>query len=442
MPYTTITLTQALADLGRRLYDPNSVFWPDAEKTLYLQEAVRTFNALANRYRNTFNFPTVVGQHWYNLTSVAGTLRSFNVTDVDLYTIIEYHLLEPPTGATWTGTLQFNINDLVKDVQIRRDQLLFETGCTLERSTQATNQHTSNGVPETVIDIRRLAWLPGSVYSNTPLFRDDQWAQNSYSRSSLRTPGQPSIFKQSTQPPLSFYTDLPPAVAGNYELLTVNSGAVLSTSGPTTMIVPDDWCWGIKWGALAELLSRESAARDPLRATYCEQRYQQAMAGLKGASAVLEAELDYSVLDIDPVFSADTYRVGWQALANDTPDAVYVAGMNYIALAPAPDAIDLVTLTVLENAPFPASGTQFIQVGREDYDAILDYAQHLAAFKQGGAEFTSTFPLLQEFIAHCTMYNDKLAQMGEFTDVMYGQSQLQEQADGRLSTPPGTEDND
>lgn len=440
MPYATITLTQALADLGRRLYDPNSVFWTDAEKTVYLRESVRTFAALSNFYRNQFNFATVIDQHWYDLTTVAGTLRSFNVTDVDLYTIIEYHLLEPPTGATWTGTLQFNINDLIKDVQIRRDQLLFETGCTLARSVQATNQHTSNGVPETVMDIRRLAWLPGSTYSNTPLFRDDLWAQNSYARSTSRTPGQPSIYKQSTQPPLSFYTDVPPAVAGNYELLTVNAGAILSALTPTTLIVPDDWCWGIKWGALAELLNRESSARDPMRAAYCEQRYKQAVAGLKSAAAVLDAELDYIVLDIDPVFAADTYRVGWEALAHDTPDAVYLAGMNYIALAPKPDAVDLITMTVLENSPFPASGSEYFQFGREDYDAILDYAQHLAAFKQGGAEFQATFPMLQEFIEHCAMYNNKLKQMGEFNDVIYGQSQLQEQADGRLSSPPGGEE--
>lgn len=433
MPYATISLTQALADLGRRLYDPNSVFWTDAEKTLYLREAVRTFAAATNFYRNTFNFPTVVGQNWYNLNTVAGTLRSFNVTDVDLYTIMEYHLLEPPTGATWSGTDQFDIQDLLNGVDGGRDKLLFETGCTLARSTQATNSHTSNGVPETVMDVRRLAWLPGSVYSNSPLFRDDVWAQESYNRNNNRTPGQPSIFKQSTQPPLSFYTDVPPAVPGNYELLTVNAGASLSTGAPTTLIIPDDWSWAIKWGALAELLNRESSARDPMRAAYCEQRYKQAVSLMKVSPAVLYAELDYNVLDIDAVYYADTYRTSWQALANDVPDAVYLAGLNYIALAPAPDAIELVTLTVLENSPFPTSGAGFLQFGREDYDTLLDYAQHLAAFKQGGAEFQATFPLLQGFIEHCGTYNSKLNTMGEFTDVIYGQSQLQEQADPRLA---------
>jgi hypothetical protein len=416
------------------------VFWTDAEKTIYLHEAVRTFAALSNFYRNTFDFPTVIDQHWYNVATVAGTLRSFNVTDVDLYTIIEYHFLEPPTGATWTGTLQFDIANLVDAVQGQRDQLLFETGCTLARSVQATNQHTSNGVPETVMDIRRLAWLPGSVYSNTPLFRDDVWAQESYNRNNQRTPGQPSIYKQSTQPPLSFYTDVPPAVAGNYELLTVNSGAVLTSAAPTTLIIPDDWTWAVKWGAMAELLNRESAARDPMRAKYCEQRYDQAIALMKVSPAVLYADLDYTVLDMDAVFYADTYRPGWQALPHDVPDAVYVAGLNYIALAPKPDAVDLVTLTVIENSPFPASGSAFFQFGREDADAIIGYAQHLASFKQGGAEFMATIPLLQEFIKHCAKYNDKLDTMGEFTDVIYGQSNLQEQADPRLATPDEGED--
>lgn len=67
-----------------------------------------------------------------------------------------------------------------------------------------------------------------------------------------------------------------------------------------------------------------------------------------------------------------------------------------------------------------------MQIGREDYDAILDYAQHLAAFKQGGMEFAMTIPLLNNFIRHCKLYNSKLLQMGEFTDIIFDQSRTQD----------------
>lgn len=438
MAYATISLTQALSDLGRRLYDPNSIFWNDAEKTLYLHEAVRTFNAAANYYRADFGFPTVNAVNWYDLTTVAGTLRPFTVTDVDLYTIIEDHLLEPPTGATWTGTNQFNIQDVLQAVQRRRDQLLYDTGCTLVLSTQPTNGTISNTLPETVMDIRRVAWLPGSTFTNSPLWRDDTWAQQSYQRNQS-APGQPSIYKQSTQPVLTFHTDIPPAVAGNYELLTVNAGPVLTVVNPTVFNVPDDWTWVIKWGALADLLSRESSARDPIRASYCENRYKQGVALMKAAPALLFATLAGNTLDIDAVQYADDYRNGWEALPPGTPSSVYTAGLNMIALAAAPSGVQNPTVTVVQNAPFPANGGAFFQFGREDYDAILNYAQHLASFKQGGAEFISTGPLLKQFIQHITYYNDKLETMGEFTDILYDQSQLQEQADPRMATPSSQE---
>lgn len=431
MAYATLTLNQALTDLGRRLNDPNAIFWTNAEKTLYLQEAVRALNAGASLFRDQFTFDPTVSQHWYDITTVSNTLRAQSVTDVDLYTEMEYHLLEPPTGATWTGSNQFTINDLLGAVQRRRDQLLFDTGCHLARSTQAASTAFVDAVlPENVIDIRRMAWLPGATYTNKPLHRSDAWGQESYNPSTIGTVGVPSTWRRSTEAPLTIAVNKIPPVAGNYEFITVNSGAVLSASTPTILTVPDDFAWVIKYGAMADLLSRESVARDPLRAEYCERRYMQGMALLQWAPAVLIAQLGQYYEDrplrIDAVQNGDNYRPGWEAEADTTPTRVYTAGLNMIALAPAPDsALIEINLTVVENALFPASGTEYFQLGQEDYDAMLDYAQHIAAFKHGGAEFVATLPLLNNFIRHIKRYNHKLVQMGEFTDIIYDQSQLQ-----------------
>lgn len=431
MPYTALSLTQALADLGRRLNDPNSIFWTDAEKTLYLQEAVRSFNAGANYFRDQFTFDTTLDQHWYDLTTVSNTLRPQTVTDVDLFTEMEYHLLEPPTGATWTGSNQFTINDLLGAVQRRRDQLLFESGCHLERSTQtASTAFVDTVLDENVIDVRRMAWLSLSTDAFKPLWMDDRWAQENFQPRTIGTVGIPSTWRRSTEPPLVVSVNKIPPVAGNYEFITVNSGALLSTGSPTVLTVPDDFAWVIKYGALADLLSRESVARDPLRAEYCQRRYLQGMALLSVAPAILVAQLGQYYEDrplrIDAVQSGDNYRPGWEAEAASTPKRLYTAGLNLFALAPKPSTslIDI-TLTVVENAPFPANGAEFLQVGQEDYDAILDLAQHIAAFKQGGAEFVATLPLLNNFIHHIKRHNLKLAQLGEFNDILYDQSQLQ-----------------
>ena len=97
-----ITLAIADSALAARLYDATGQFWTQAERLLYIQEAMRTFNALTGYWRGDFTFPTQTGITWYDITSLAtapNTLRPATLTTTSLYTIIEYHLLEPPVGA-------------------------------------------------------------------------------------------------------------------------------------------------------------------------------------------------------------------------------------------------------------------------------------------------------------------------------------------------------
>jgi hypothetical protein len=241
-----------------------------------------------------------------------------------------------------------------------------------------------------------------------------------------------------TQPPIAFDTDKPPAFAGQYELLTVNAGPALDPATPSSIIIPDDWAHVLKWGALADLLSRESEAQDLPRAAYCEQRYRLGLAAMRASPALLAIRDANVGLQIDSIRSADLYNTSWQALTPATPSMVYHSGLNLIALAPQPNITlaALMMATVVENAPLPAAPGDFIQVGRDDLDVIIDYAQHLAAFKMGGAEFTQTTPLLQRFLKQCTVYNGKLSEMGEYTTMLEGVSQM-EANDNPVMTPAG-----
>ncbi|MGH7184494.1 MAG: hypothetical protein ACREJN_21320 [Nitrospiraceae bacterium] len=433
--YSATTLTQALAELAQRLYDAHptaSPFWTDAEKTIYIQEALRAWNAMTSFWRVQFVFNTVNGQTWYDLadtTSVANTPRPMSYTDVGVVTEMEYHLLEPPTGKTWTGSLQFNINDLLQAIARRRDEIVSLSGCTLKQSLVPANAGMTI-LNDKTIDIRRVAWLPvaGIGYINSSLWPDDTWALQSYERDyTISPPGIPSTYQQSTEPPLSFLTDIDPAVPGNYDVLTVEAGTDLSVIITSILNVPNDWVWVVKYGALADLMGRDSVSRDSLRQKYCQMRYQQGLSMLLTSPAVLSARLNNLPLDVEALQSADDYRPGWQAEANSQPNTLLIGGLNIIGMAPTPDAAYALTLNVVQNAPIPAVGTDLIQISRDDYDVILDYAQHIASFKMGGAEFLATFPLLQRFYTQCQMYNSKLAQLGEFQKAIYELSQLQQQ---------------
>lgn len=447
MPYTYANLSDTLTALGNRLYDPDHVFWSADELIVYIHEALRTWNALTGFWRAEFAHATTASKTWYDIadaTDVPETLRPFTITDDALYVSMEYSLLEPPTGATWTGSLQFNAAEMTQALMNRRDEILSATGCTISIQTPAAIVGRIY-LDDKTIDVRRVAWLPVTVpggYVNTPLWPDDTFALAAYQRDYTVAPqGQPTTYQQSTEPPLSFDVDVQPAVPGTYEVLSVNAGETLPAPIPPALLrIPDDFTWVAKWGVLADLLNRDSNARDPMRAKYCEMRYQHGLALLLNAPAVLETRVANLPLDDDSVQNQDNFNTFWQAQGGQ-PDTSLSAGLNLVGLSPVPDGVYSITFTVVQNAPVPLQLSDKIQLGRDDYETMLDYAQHIASFKMGGAEFTATIPLLQRFLKQAALYNSKLLALGEYMKAIYELSSQQAAANPVYATvTPATAD--
>jgi hypothetical protein len=440
--YSYITYATFRQELANRLYDPNKTFWSDTELQAITKECLRTWNAFTSFWRADFTFPSAQGVTYYDLTDTSNlpnTLRPLTLRDVDIYTDCQFALLEPAVGINpWTGvSSQFSADDLLNAVSRRRDEILSVTGCTTTRRLVGA---VAGRIPlaDTVIDVRRMAYLP-AIGSASTMWPEDTWSEQSFASSYLQNPaGTPSTYLLSTQPPISFDTDRAPGAAGQYELLTVEAGPALSVPTPTPLIVPDDWAWLIKWSALADLLSRESNARDIPRATYAEQRYRMGLALLSNASALLALRIANTVMQIDSIRNADLFRPGWQAESQKQPDTAYHSGLNLLALASVPDAGPYsLTATVVQNAPIPTNDAANIQIAREDLDAILDLAVHTASFKQGGSALMSTMPLFERFMKVAQVYNAKLSETGEYTSVLYALSQKQEQTAPRLEAQAG-----
>lgn len=436
--YSYLTYAQAAQQIASRLYDPTMTFWTETELGLYLAEALRTWNALTSYWRGEFVFTAQANATWYDLTNAANapfmqnTLRALDLQDTDLYAYLQYHLLEPATGVNpWGGSKQFAADDLIRAVERRRNEILSACASSLTvRTVPAVNGRIV--LPDSVTDIRRMAYLPDALYvaqgapSASTMWVEDAWGEQSYDTAWPLVPaGVPFRYLVTTQPPVSFDTDIPPAYAGVYELLTLEAGAPLSAAVPQFLSIPDDWTHVIKWGALADLLSRESLAKDSPRAQYCETRYRMGLAGLASAPALLAARINDVAVQVDSVRAADLFAASWEAQAAGAPAAIYHAGLNLVALAPAASATGpfQVTASVVANAPMFSALTDFIQVGRDDLDAIIDYAQHLAAFKMGGAEFIATMPLLKRFLTQASLYGLKLAEIAEYTSALYGLGQ-------------------
>jgi hypothetical protein len=72
-----------------------------------------------------------------------------------------------------------------------------------------------------------------------------------------------------------------------------------------------------------------------------------------------------------------------------------------------------------------------VQVSRDVFDVILDYAQVLASFKMGGTDFTDTKPLEQNFYGYAVETNKRLSKMGLFADTVHLEGKRQDIAQPR-----------
>ena len=408
--YTTITLNDALEDLGRALYDPDHVRWPAAELTHYIQQALRTYNALTNHFRATTTFQTTVGEAFYDLPTVAPSLRANTYLVSEAVAQIAWQLMEPPlVGNLWTGTLQFSLTDVLSALEEARDAFLLETGVILTHSLLAVPGPAGTGLvdlPEEIVNLRRVAWKTGDGII-TVLRREDMWGLTNYGGSwQTAAAASPKAYSIGTQPPLVLQTAPVTTTAGTLDLLTINRGAVLSLLDPTqTLGVPDDWAWVVIFGALAKLLQRDGLAIDPQRADYCVSRWNHGIEMAKAAGVVLAGRVSGSPRPLGSVSDADTYSTAWQMVPAN-PKRILTSGHTIVGLWPPPGVpvgggSYTITLDVVRNAPVPVALGDVLQIGPELVDGILNYAQHLATFKEGDGETQQSMPLLQQFMALC-----------------------------------------
>ena len=88
-----------------------------------------------------------------------------------------------------------------------------------------------------------------------------------------------------------------------------------------------------------------------------------------------------------------------------------------------------VLLNLLGNAPLLDGTNTYVQCSRDDFEAILNYSQHVASFKMGGAEFMATMPMLKGFYQAAANVNRRWATMGVFVEMLKAQGRKQEEAE-------------
>jgi hypothetical protein len=414
--YAHITWGQLKTALSERLHDPLKVHWVDAELDLYLRESLRTFGSLSAFWKERASFYTIANQAWYDLPTMVPLQLGLTLTDRDIISQVLYHIMEPPVTdwSTWPGTEQFTLNDLQKSLQQRRDQFLTETGLLATQTTLPFVYPAHIGrvaLNDNMIAIRRISWIDPDGYHHI-LWRDDDYSWQTYNQYSTVDQGVPLSYSVLSTQPLEVQLYPNPNTSGFLDIITVNTGSPLTTATSASILgIPDDLCWILKWGLLADILGKNGPATDPYRAKFCEQRYQQGieiatqMALLHGG---IKWEINGNGVLPMPISTLDAYDRKWQDKIG-TPKSCALENFNLFALSPVPSTNKTsVSVDIARKSPMPDSDIDYLQIGREQIDALLDYAHHLASFKEGGEEFSMTERQSDNFLLQALNFNQML----------------------------------
>jgi hypothetical protein len=429
--YQWLTLSQAQTQLAQRLADPNMVFWTSAELSTYISRSLQIFNSLTWMWRQDFNFNS--SNLWNSLGSLSGNPRQRTIYDTDIYAELEYMLLEPSNNTgTWTGTTQFSISDLSQALQRRRDEMLQVSNCnqSLMAGIALTPNTIRTELPDTVIDVERVRYIPVSGSPNT-LYRDDTIAQEFYEAPLYQqNPGTPTTFSLSSEPPLSWQVDIPPSQPGTYEAVVLQSGAPFNPPTPTLIGIPNDFVWVLEWGALADLLGRESEATDRERSAYCLQRYQDGLQLMLKTPWIELGKVNGQAVSIDSIVAMDRYDPEWDSNPTGFGPVIVAGGIDNVA-APVGSNIGC---TLLGNAPVPVNPSDYVQVSRSDWEIVILLAQCRSLFKMGGQEWKSGLEIEKSAIQMCSANNSRLKSLGAFSDVLDQRGGQQERDMARYNT--------
>ena len=404
-PTLTISINSLVLQLQTRLAETTGVYWDTTELTYYVRQAIREFQVLTGFWRAKIQVPTVANQAFYDL-SAADAKLAYTVNDTDILSQVGAQILESDV-IPYIITSQFALTALTEALDQRLQELFGETRMVVSEYTPAEGA-VANGritLPSGVLQIHRADWQDGSSGLWTRLERSDEIGGYGWAFNWPSSPSTPQAYSVAVVPPFSLQLIPPPANSGDLDLLLTECDPYIYTGSSQLLGVPDDTTFALPWGILASILSQDSQSRDYQRASYALARWNMALEIFKKYPLVMQVSISLTP-QIQPATmqGLDAWNPGWRNLPTAQPTTVAVAGRNLVAMAPIPDAVYNTTMDCIVNSPASGSASTAISVPGDIVSALLDNATHIACFKMGGAEFTATVPMYQNFTKTAEKY--------------------------------------
>jgi hypothetical protein len=199
------------------------------------------------------------------------------VIDQDLLTAVQYALVEPPTGGlSWASDL-WTTPEMYAFLDIRQQRLLklthLQVGIGLIAGLPTVNRYA---LPDDWIASVMVLWdqTTDGVRRVRELFRTDMMQADLGLSSWEVTAGTPLAYSDADTPTRTIQLVPAPDALGWITVLYVPLASTPTGVGEELQ-VPDEWCHPVmKYGVLANALSKVGRAQDPQRAAYSEWRFQ------------------------------------------------------------------------------------------------------------------------------------------------------------------------
>ncbi len=138
--------------------------------------------------------------------------------------------------------------------------------------------------------------------------------------------------------------------------------------------------------------------------------------------SLLRIEYNGQAVSKSSLFDLDYGRINWEAERLSDGESVPVkvegwapVGLTLFAIWPGDDVgSNNLTFDGMKKTPLPTADGDFIDLGDEELDFIEVYVQHVATFKESGAEFEASQTSFQQFLKGAASRNAILNASAKF----------------------------
>lgn len=434
--YTQHILAQVRDRLALRLNDPDNCFWSADELDNYLLESLDAWNLYARYFSVRATGTLTSGAHELDLSSlvtsklnpVVGDTTdaplSYSVSGQKILISCLLHLLETRnttlTSHTPTGHIDSDL--LVNYISLAVNQFIQESFCyvnkreypiTAEALSDANGRYTLDENINNLVHVEHIT-LEGNIRT---LRRVDIAQARNMSRTMWNAPGRPEYYALSTTSPLAMYL-----LPWPNDIATIRLYTVEHTAGTEDLFTVDEnftfpyefWP-AVKYLTLYKIYSTDGPTHYPQMADYCMQRYKEYVTLAREYSPLNFSWIEETPCYVSPFSEIDNMYPSWRNKSSVDLDSggkltneISILSPNLLVSHKKYSRDVSFSFDLIRNVP-TFRATDGFPVGEDYLPYILDYAEHLATIKSGGAEFQSTLSLYDNFLVGAMRLNDKLA---------------------------------